>query len=54
MIRELDGRALALDSVEKIIRRLTSLAQSGDHILVMSNGGFEGLHQRLLDALMQG
>lgn len=54
MIRELDGRALALDSVEKIIRRLTSLAQAGDHILVMSNGGFEGLHQRLLDALMQG
>jgi UDP-N-acetylmuramate: L-alanyl-gamma-D-glutamyl-meso-diaminopimelate ligase len=23
----------------------------GDHVLIMSNGGFGGLHQRLLDAL---
>jgi UDP-N-acetylmuramate: L-alanyl-gamma-D-glutamyl-meso-diaminopimelate ligase len=26
-------------------------AQPGDHILVMSNGGFGGIHDRLLDAL---
>jgi UDP-N-acetylmuramate: L-alanyl-gamma-D-glutamyl-meso-diaminopimelate ligase len=23
----------------------------GDHVLVMSNGGFGGIHQKLLDAL---
>jgi len=26
-------------------------AQPGDHILVMSNGGFGGIHTKLLDAL---
>jgi UDP-N-acetylmuramate: L-alanyl-gamma-D-glutamyl-meso-diaminopimelate ligase len=26
-------------------------AQPGDHILVMSNGGFGGVHQKLLEAL---
>jgi UDP-N-acetylmuramate: L-alanyl-gamma-D-glutamyl-meso-diaminopimelate ligase len=28
-------------------------ARAGDHILVMSNGGFGGVHQMLLDALAQ-
>ena len=26
----------------------------GDHVLVMSNGGFENIHQRILDALAAG
>jgi UDP-N-acetylmuramate: L-alanyl-gamma-D-glutamyl-meso-diaminopimelate ligase len=26
-------------------------ARTGDHVLVMSNGGFGGVHQKLLDAL---
>jgi UDP-N-acetylmuramate: L-alanyl-gamma-D-glutamyl-meso-diaminopimelate ligase len=26
-------------------------AQAGDHILCMSNGGFGGIHQKLLAAL---
>jgi len=26
-------------------------AKPGDHILCMSNGGFGGVHQKLLDAL---
>ncbi|MDF7003112.1 UDP-N-acetylmuramate:L-alanyl-gamma-D-glutamyl-meso-diaminopimelate ligase, partial [Escherichia coli] len=28
-------------------------ARPGDHVLVMSNGGFGGVHQKLLDALAQ-
>ena len=27
------------------------LPRPGDHVLVMSNGGFGGIHERLLDAL---
>jgi len=38
-------------STDKIIEHLLSAATSGDHILIMSNGGFEAIHQRLLDAL---
>jgi UDP-N-acetylmuramate: L-alanyl-gamma-D-glutamyl-meso-diaminopimelate ligase len=38
-------------STEEIINYLITEAASGDHILIMSNGGFEAIHQRLLDAL---
>jgi UDP-N-acetylmuramate: L-alanyl-gamma-D-glutamyl-meso-diaminopimelate ligase len=30
---------------------VASAAKPGDSILVMSNGGFGGIHQKLLDAL---
>src|SRR5512139_2784653 len=36
---------------EDIVREVAAQARPGDHVLVMSNGGFEGIHQRLLDAL---
>ncbi|MCU7828223.1 MAG: UDP-N-acetylmuramate:L-alanyl-gamma-D-glutamyl-meso-diaminopimelate ligase [Candidatus Thiodiazotropha sp. (ex Myrtea sp. 'scaly one' KF741663)] len=34
-----------------LIEHLVEQAVPGDHLLVMSNGGFEGIHQRLLDGL---
>jgi UDP-N-acetylmuramate: L-alanyl-gamma-D-glutamyl-meso-diaminopimelate ligase len=37
--------------VEKIVQGVCNVAQPGDHILVMSNGSFEGIHGRILDAL---
>ena len=37
--------------VEKIVQGVCNVAQPGDHVLVMSNGGFEGIHGRILDAL---
>ncbi|MEW9797922.1 UDP-N-acetylmuramate:L-alanyl-gamma-D-glutamyl-meso-diaminopimelate ligase [Alteromonas sp. CYL-A6] len=38
-------------NVEALVRDVAEIAQPGDHILVMSNGGFEGIHNRLLNAL---
>jgi UDP-N-acetylmuramate: L-alanyl-gamma-D-glutamyl-meso-diaminopimelate ligase len=38
-------------STQEIVERTAADARSGDTILVMSNGGFEGIHQRILDAL---
>ena len=38
-------------ATEDIIQRVSEQAVSGDHIVIMSNGGFEGLHQRLIDRL---
>lgn len=38
-------------STDKIIDAVKSKVSSGDHILIMSNGGFEAIHQRMLDAL---
>ncbi|MDD2832596.1 MAG: UDP-N-acetylmuramate:L-alanyl-gamma-D-glutamyl-meso-diaminopimelate ligase [Methylotenera sp.] len=41
------------DDLNQLIIAITQTAQAGDHILIMSNGGFGGIHQKLLDALTQ-
>lgn len=38
-------------TTESIVDQVIEQAKPGDHILVMSNGGFEGIHERLLDKL---
>ncbi|MGB4247605.1 MAG: UDP-N-acetylmuramate:L-alanyl-gamma-D-glutamyl-meso-diaminopimelate ligase [Pseudohongiellaceae bacterium] len=43
--------AQVLDSVDGIVALLVSQVQPGDDIVVMSNGGFGGIHQKLLSAL---
>ena len=47
------GHQQVLCSIEGIIEHLCAYAQSGDAIVIMSNGGFEGIHQRLLTALRE-
>jgi UDP-N-acetylmuramate: L-alanyl-gamma-D-glutamyl-meso-diaminopimelate ligase len=34
-----------------LIDAITSIAHGGDHILIMSNGGFEGIHDKLMKSL---
>ena len=41
----------ALNSTDALIERALAVATPGDSIVIMSNGGFEGLHGRLLAAL---
>jgi len=38
-------------SVQAIIDEVVREARPGDHILVMSNGGFGGIHERLVIGL---
>lgn len=42
---------LSMTDTDSMIAWLLANARSGDHIVIMSNGGFEGLHQRLISAL---
>ena len=42
---------LDLDSVDALVARFVAAARPGDHVLCMSNGGFGGVHDRLLKAL---
>jgi UDP-N-acetylmuramate: L-alanyl-gamma-D-glutamyl-meso-diaminopimelate ligase len=44
-------RAKAYDDLDAMIAAIAAAAQAGDTILVMSNGGFGGIHQKLLDRL---
>ena len=41
------------DSLEQIIAAVTALATPGTQIVVMSNGGFGGLHSKLAEALAE-
>jgi UDP-N-acetylmuramate: L-alanyl-gamma-D-glutamyl-meso-diaminopimelate ligase len=47
----LGARAHFADTVEALVEGLAAAALAGDQILVMSNGGFGGLHEKLLTAL---
>ena len=40
--------------LETLIAAVAAEARGGDHVLVMSNGGFGGIHKRLLDRFEQG
>ena len=44
-------KATTFDNMDSLIAAIVAKAQSGDQILVMSNGGFGGIHQKLLTQL---
>jgi UDP-N-acetylmuramate: L-alanyl-gamma-D-glutamyl-meso-diaminopimelate ligase len=44
-------KASVYEDLNALVASIVRIAQPGDHILVMSNGGFGGIHQKLLDAL---
>jgi len=39
------------DNVDSLVASLTKQLKSGDHVVVMSNSGFGGIHQKLLSAI---
>jgi UDP-N-acetylmuramate: L-alanyl-gamma-D-glutamyl-meso-diaminopimelate ligase len=47
----LGDKAVVKDDLNELIEAIASAARSGDHILVMSNGGFGGIHEKLLKRL---
>ena len=47
----LGKRALCTDNLEALVAAVASEASSGDQVLVMSNGGFGGIHDKLLARL---
>ena len=44
-------RALVADNIEQLLAQIKAAAQPGDHLLCMSNGGFGGIHDKLLAGL---
>ena len=44
-------KAQAFDDLDSLVLAVAKEAKSGDHILVMSNGGFGGVHQKILKAI---
>lgn len=51
--QRLPGKALVWDDIDALARAVAGEAQRDDHILIMSNGSFDGLHERLIEQLRQ-
>ncbi|MDH3342239.1 MAG: UDP-N-acetylmuramate:L-alanyl-gamma-D-glutamyl-meso-diaminopimelate ligase, partial [Gammaproteobacteria bacterium] len=51
VVQQSQKPAQVFDDVEKIIEKVCSDAREGDHVIIMSNGGFEAIHSKLLTAL---
>ena len=47
------ARARVAESVDTLIDQLCAAAQPGDHLVCMSNGGFGGIHAKLLQSLQR-
>ena len=54
MPRHLKARGIEAcqrESANAIVREIAPQLKSGDKVLIMSNGGFDGIHEKLLNAL---
>jgi UDP-N-acetylmuramate: L-alanyl-gamma-D-glutamyl-meso-diaminopimelate ligase len=47
----LGDKASVSEDLPELVARIAGAARPGDHVLVMSNGGFDGIHDKLLAAL---
>jgi UDP-N-acetylmuramate: L-alanyl-gamma-D-glutamyl-meso-diaminopimelate ligase len=47
----LGSLAACYETLDALVGGVVSAAKPGDHVLVMSNGGFGGVHAMLLNAL---
>ena len=50
----LGAKAAVSDDFGKLLDAVVAAARPGDHVVIMSNGGFNGIHEKLLALLAQG
>ena len=51
VLAPLGAKAVCHHDLDALVAAIADAARSGDQVLVMSNGGFGGIHQKLLDRL---
>ena len=51
VLAPLGARSACFDDLGKLTEAIVAASRPGDHVLVMSNGGFGGIHAMLLEAL---
>ncbi len=52
-LKPIANKAKTFDDLTMLVQAIKQAAKPGDHILVMSNGGFGGVHQKILDSLAE-
>jgi UDP-N-acetylmuramate: L-alanyl-gamma-D-glutamyl-meso-diaminopimelate ligase len=50
-LRPLGARAIVAPTIDELVAKIVAAARPGDYVLCMSNGGFGGVHGKLLAAL---
>ncbi len=45
------NKAQVFDNIDSLVQQVTQNARAGDHIVCMSNGGFGGIHTKLIHSL---
>ena len=50
-LSNLGAKTVCFDDLAALVEAIVAAARAGDQVLVMSNGGFGGVHGKLLDAL---
>ena len=51
VLASMGAKAQVADTIEQLVAQVTQAARPGDHVVCMSNGGFGGVHAKLLAAL---
>jgi len=51
VFRTMGDKARCDDNLDRLVAAVSAESRPGDHVLVMSNGGFGGIHEKLLDRL---
>ena len=51
VIAEVRGEAIAVPDAETLLAALAARVQAGDHVVFMSNGGFDGAPRRFVERL---
>jgi len=49
--RAVGDKARVVENIEELVKEVAALARPGDHVLIMSNGAFGGIHDKLTEAL---
>ena len=52
-LASMGNKAQVATNIDELVSQVMAQVQTGDHLLCMSNGGFGGVHDRLLKALKQ-
>jgi UDP-N-acetylmuramate: L-alanyl-gamma-D-glutamyl-meso-diaminopimelate ligase len=51
VVADIGAKGRLIHDIDALAAEVSRLAQAGDHVLVMSNGGFGGIHDKLLATL---
>jgi UDP-N-acetylmuramate: L-alanyl-gamma-D-glutamyl-meso-diaminopimelate ligase len=50
-LKSMGSRVVSSDNLEKLIEAIATATRPGDYVLIMSNGGFGGIHKKILKSL---